>query len=702
MKYLKIISVLCYSCYIVLLGAHQVYARPPVVVERAALFPDGAPAGGVSLIPGGVNMSSDGRYILFHSTALGLVPGVTDGLNHAYVRDRVTGQTELISQSTEGAVANAEPVLPVISANGRFVAFLSTATNLVAGDTNGFNDVFLRDRQNGTTIQVNLTHTGAQPNAGAAVQNVFVTNDGRYVAFASTATNLVPIDVNLQQDIFIRDTVAQTTFMGELDSYGGQGNGGTGRPVLTPDGRYLAFVSTSNNLVNGDSNALLDLFWRDLQEGITKRVNINSNGSQANAILTNLVSSMSDDGRYIVFSTTATNLVSGDTNGVEDVFMHDVQTGTTVRISVNDQGVQGNGISTRAFISPNGRYVSFSSAATNLVSGDTNGQIDVFVKDTQTGGVFLASVGENSIQQNYPDSAHLFSNVSNTGDFVVFNSSASNIGGADGNGAGYDVFITRRPDITNTIARADDQEAVTTNVKGLNFVITFGNPIDPATFTCSDIAITATTGYPQCHSITQLEPHDNTVFMIRLDNAARGSTLSISLPAGRVDDADGSFNIATSGAPAEITIEPAESSGQSRVIGSIPSSKTVTTVAQVSVDTLCVEGQIFSPTTGLRCTVFTKTASTSTSLSENVSTPFVFTRDLSWKMTGEDVRQLQIFLNRNGFPVAPSGIGSSGNETTYFGLATKAALARYQLTQGITPAVGTFGPKTRAAVQKTN
>jgi Tol biopolymer transport system component len=290
----------------------------------------------------------------------------------------VAGQvTERVSVDSSGTQENNACRSPSISADGRYVAFYSYADNLVSGDTNGTWDVFVRDRQSGTTERVSVDSLGAQGNDFSYTPSISA--DGRYVAFMSKATNLVGGDTNGAWDVFVRDRQGATTERVSVDSLGSQGNGGSNVPSISADGRYVAFQSNATNLVSGDTNGSPDVFVRDRQTGTTERVSVDSGGVQGNG--TSSLPSISADGRHVAFESYASNLVSGDTTWWQDVFVRDRQSGTTERVSIDSFGAQGNGFSDKPSISADGRYVAFRSDASNLVSGDTNGWHDAFVRD---------------------------------------------------------------------------------------------------------------------------------------------------------------------------------------------------------------------------------------------------------------------------------------------------------------------------------
>jgi Tol biopolymer transport system component len=219
--------------------------------------------------------------------------------------------------------------------------------------------------------------------------NPSVSADGLYVTFDSFATNLVPGDTNAMSDIFVRDRTAGVTYRISKDSAGTEADGASYNPSVSADGRYAAFASGASNLVSGDINGKADVFVRDRASGITWRVSKDSAGAEGDDVSSN--PSISGDGRYVAFYSYAGNLVSGDSNGCGDVFVRDRQTGTTTRVSRNSAGAEGDGHSDNPAISADGRYVTFMSFATNLVAGDTNGEVDIFVRDRQTGTTTLVS-----------------------------------------------------------------------------------------------------------------------------------------------------------------------------------------------------------------------------------------------------------------------------------------------------------------------
>jgi Tol biopolymer transport system component len=341
---------------------------------RASVASDGTQANGSSSNPW---ISGDGRYVAFESIATNLVSGDTNGTADVFVRDLVTGTTTRVSVASGGTQGNGASGDPSISGDDRYVAIESLATNLVAGDTNKKRDAFVYDRQTGTTQRVSIASSGTQGDRDSS--DPAISADGQHVAFDSSARNLVSGDNNNADDVFLRNLATGTTIRVSVASSGTQGNGSSGDPAISSDGSNVAFDSSASNLVPGDSSPT-DIFVRDLLSGTTTRVSLASDGTQANSASSN--PAISADARLVVFQSFASNLVPGDTSGAWDVFMHDRGSATTMRMSVAVDGSQGNAGSGNgtSSISGDGRYVVFDSSASNLVPGDANGARDVLVR----------------------------------------------------------------------------------------------------------------------------------------------------------------------------------------------------------------------------------------------------------------------------------------------------------------------------------
>ncbi|MEG5040385.1 MULTISPECIES: calcium-binding protein [unclassified Microcoleus] len=351
-----------------------------MTITRVSVDSAGNQAIGFSFRP---SISADGRFVTFGSLASNLVPGDTNSTDDSFVRDLLTNTTTRVSVDSAGNQANNNFFgVASISADGRFVAFSSLASNLVPGDTNNRSDIFVRDLLTNTTTRVSVDSAGNQGNDGSSIGSFFpsISADGRFVAFSSDASNLVPGDTNSTDDIFVRDLSTNTTTRVSVDSAGNQGIGESSDASISADGRFVAFSSFVRNLVPGDTNASRDIFVRDLLTNTTTRVSVDSAGNQGNDGSSN--PSISADGRFVAFESDASNLVPGDTNNDRDIFVRDLSTNTTTRLSVSGTGNQGNGYSTLPSISADGRFVAFSSDAPDLVPGDTNASRDIFVSDT--------------------------------------------------------------------------------------------------------------------------------------------------------------------------------------------------------------------------------------------------------------------------------------------------------------------------------
>lgn len=353
----------------------------------------------------------------------------------------IAGETTRVSVDSFGFQSNEISLFPSVSSDGRFVAFLSAASNLVSNDTNKQSDIFIHDRLTNETSRVSVSSTGVQSNGYS--HNLTLSADGRFVAYSSDATNLVPGDTNGKKDIFVHDTLTKQTSRISVNSGGIQGNQDSYLPSLSADGRFVAFVSLASNLVLDDTNLYADIFVHDRLTHTTRRVNVNSSGIQANKWSGNLdlgSLSLSSDGRFVAFFSDATNLVPRDTNKSTDVFVHDILTRETSRISLNSARVQGNSSSWNPSLSANARFIAFESHASNLILDDNNDTMDIFVRDRLTRKNSIVSVSSTGVQGNGPSFS---SKLSANGRFVVFKSDASNLVAGDNNKR-TDLFIHDR------------------------------------------------------------------------------------------------------------------------------------------------------------------------------------------------------------------------------------------------------------------
>ncbi|MCC7011901.1 MAG: hypothetical protein IT454_04990 [Planctomycetes bacterium] len=362
---------------------------------------------------------------------------------------QVSGVITRASLSSTGVDANGASVTnsatPLsISSDGRFVAFNSAATNLVSVDTNGIPDVFVRDLLLGTTERVSVTSSGGQAIGDSSARGSYGTAlnaDGRYVAFYSYSPNLVSGDTGGFCDVFVHDCATGATERVSVSTSNGSPNNASQYPSISSDGRYVVFQSGATNLVSGDKNNNVDVFLRDRSTNVTKRVSVSTAGKDANGLsslgLGN--TAVSADGRYVVFHSSATNLVSGDTNGQYDVFLRDLVANTTQRISLTSTAAQTNGWNGQASISADARYVAFYSYAPNLVPGGaTVPQPQVYVRDRVLGTTACASVSSSGVVSDRAAVVHPA--ISGDGRFVTFVSNATNLV-AGGTTPGYHVFV---------------------------------------------------------------------------------------------------------------------------------------------------------------------------------------------------------------------------------------------------------------------
>ena len=392
-------------------------------------------------------ISSDGQLVAFVSKASNLVandtnfncgPSKTENCPDIFLHNRSTNVISRLSISSVGVQGDFWSDSPAISDDGRFVAFVSVATNLIPGDTNGQPDIFLRDIQAGQTRRVSISSSGGQSN-GASISPALSSN-GRYIAFISSANNLVPNDSNSVQDVFVHDTVTGVTNRVSISSTGQEANYWSSHPAISANGRFVAFVSHASNLVNGDTNNTGDVFVHDRQTGATGRVSVASNGAQSNHI--SWAPDISADGRYVVFSSNANNLVLSDTNQWGDIFLRDRLNNTTELISATTNRGPANSWSQFPVISNDGSYLAFFSWANNLTANDQNSWPDIFLYQRATNQLTLVSVAGDGTQQLI-GVTDMLADISGNGRYVVFATPIDNLVPNDTNGQ-QDIFVYDR------------------------------------------------------------------------------------------------------------------------------------------------------------------------------------------------------------------------------------------------------------------
>lgn len=389
-------------------------------------------------------ISADGRYVAFTSKASNLVAGDTNRKTDVFVRDLQLGRTERVSVASDGTQGNDHSNEPAISGNGRFVVFTSEATNLVpeSDDRRGGDwyrgpgiYVYLHDRQTHTTELISIDSNGVPADERAWLGDV--SYDGRYVIFSSHCEHLVQPDYNgNRRDVFYHDRVTGLTRMIDLKPNGQNPWEGGSFSAISADGNRIVFRSLDGGLVAGDTNQDFDIFVYDVAAGTTRRVSVTSSGGQGNDMANR--PAISADGLFAAYDTTST-LVSGDSNGRSDIFVHELATGVTTRVSVRSDGAQANNQSTQPWMSGDGRLVVFTSTATNLVAGDSNRQSDIFLHDRQTGVTSRVSLTAGGGEAT--GGASTAPRLSADGHSVVFMSKAKNLLPGVNPGAASQIYV---------------------------------------------------------------------------------------------------------------------------------------------------------------------------------------------------------------------------------------------------------------------
>ena len=398
---------------------------------RVSVASDGTEANNSSYAP---SISANGHFVAFQSVADNLVDDDTNDSDDIFVHDRQTGETTRVSVTSDGSQASDSSSLPAISDDGRYVAFTSAAADLIDDDANGLNDIFVHDRETGEIERVSISSDGDEANNGSDYASI--SEKGRFVAFLSDASNLVDGDTNNALDVFVHDRKLQTTERVSVDSDGRQSADSVTHASMSANGRFVGFTSRASDLVPGDTNGVWDVFVHDRETDETTRVSVASDGTQANRDSLPQPS-LSRDGRYVAFTSFATNLVDDETNGVLQIFIHDQLRGETTLISVALDGEAGDRDSRSPDITGQGDRVAFSSYAENLIDRDINRQPDIFVRNWRKKGTRLASITWNGVQSNH---AGLAPSIAAWGGYVAYESRASNLVPDDTNDH-YDIFV---------------------------------------------------------------------------------------------------------------------------------------------------------------------------------------------------------------------------------------------------------------------
>ncbi|MGE0487598.1 MAG: TolB family protein [Vulcanimicrobiota bacterium] len=412
-----------------------------VPLERFTVDSNGNQADGAASLDLKNFVSSDGNLIVFGSDATNLVSNDSNGHRDIFLRNRATGQTTRVSLDSSDLEANGDSNQARLSRNQQFVIFTSDADNLVPGDTNGQSDVFVRDLQAGTTERVSLDQFGMEINNDNRVGELSA--DGNLAFFLSQGLNVVssPILTNFQLNLYARNRMTGQVELLSISASAGEPDGGSAETMSSGDGNLVAFSSFATNLVTGDLNGVTDIFLRDRVANTTTRINNSTLGEPDGSSNQPF---MTPDGNLLVFQSNATNLVAGDTNGATDIFLLDRTANTIERITQGLNGAETDGNSVVPTISDDGRFVAFSSFATNLVDlVDTNNLRDMFIYDRLTGQTARLNLDP---QGNPPadGGAAFFGMISGDGRFIVFHSESENLVADDTNGV-IDGFVARNP-----------------------------------------------------------------------------------------------------------------------------------------------------------------------------------------------------------------------------------------------------------------
>jgi uncharacterized repeat protein (TIGR01451 family) len=446
------------------LASHGITA--PISVDPAGAIGNDSSVAGDHLGDYG-DMTPDGRFVVFASLASNLVPGDTNGVGDVFVRDRRTAVTERVSLGLKGAEGNGDSnfagfsTAPSISDDGRYVAFKSDASNLVRGDRNGVTDVFVRDRVAGMTERISVDSAGNEAPGGG--DDPSISPDGRYVAFETSG-----FDGDFAQDIYLRDRTAGTTTRISV-SHDGSEVFGTSEDPAVANGPVVAFSSNASNLVADDGDSNVDVFVRDLSGAtpVTERVSVSSDEQPANEFSSSREPAISADGRYVAFSSDAMNFTATpQTQLFSDVFVRDRQAGTTALASANASGGEADGQSEDPELSNDGRFVAFASFASDLVAGtsDPDGTLvrDAFVRDRTSGSTELVSVASNdadATRDGFPDDVGA-GPISADGLVTLLGTQADNLFAGDDN-LRNDVYIRdRRPATDLSLTKTDAPDPV--------------------------------------------------------------------------------------------------------------------------------------------------------------------------------------------------------------------------------------------------
>jgi len=421
------------------------------------------------------DVSADGRFVAFATDSDGAIEDDANGAIDLFVRDRETGSTDGIGRNEYGQLVGAYG--GTISDDGRYVAFLA-ADGILSDDANGHADVFLRDRQTDTTIILTRGVDGPADGQSGMPQ---ISGDGRFVAYESQASNLVAGDGNGASDVFVYDVAAEATRLVSAGRTGGSAAGWSNEPSISATGRYVAFHSSAWNLHAKLNTFGTQVFVRDLVKDAVEVVSVDSGGAPG-SYGASFGASISADGSLVAFASLSSTLDPADGNGEVDIFVHNRDEGTTRLVSLPkgpaQTGEQSNGRSDEPQLSGDGSVVSFRSDATNLVPDDVNETSDAFAVKLATGSIIrLSSTADGSGGDGWTLRPLLSGNAG----LAIFSSNATNLAGDGQSGT----FVVEP--------------------------LAFGEP--PAINTPDGLTIEATSGYdtPLEYDVSATDPEDGEV-----------------------------------------------------------------------------------------------------------------------------------------------------------------------------------------------
>jgi len=404
-----------------------------VGTDRVSVATGGGQAIGSSAFP---VLSADGRFVAFQTTAA-LDAADSGSSSDVYIRDTTLNQTTLVSRATgaAGAKGNNQSSAPSISSDGRYVAFTSEATNLDPAATNATISVFVRDLVANTTKLVSRASGVSGAEGTGHDSEPSVSADGRYVAFTSSSTNFDPLDLTNTNDVYVRDLVNNSTALASRNG-GTKANGFSNSPAISGDGRYVAFNSDASNLDPDDTCACGDVYVLDTLFQTATLVS-RPDGTGAGGNGASGAASVSFNGRYIAFDSIASNLDPADTDAISDVFVRDTLANVTKLVSraTGAAGAKANVVSDNPWLSSTGRFVAFNSDAANLDSNDSGDFTDIFLRDLQMNATLAISLTNAGA---HGDNISLYPAVATDGT-TVFHSMATSLVAGDTNST-WDVF----------------------------------------------------------------------------------------------------------------------------------------------------------------------------------------------------------------------------------------------------------------------